>query len=415
MVCLFLIQVGVIFGFPSVIDPRLKVERFAAGLHSPSSMQFVDSNDILVLEREGPVRLITNGSLEQNPILNVSTTAEGERGLLGIAVTNTSHIGNGNTVNEPVVFLFYTEKLSEGGDLRNRVYRYDWNGQNLENRSLMLDLSAFPGPNHNGGKLLIGPDGYLYVIIGNLGHREIFSHPPYRDDLYDTGVLLRINATNSAAAIRNPLSFDDKERYDTFVKGHPEGPPLDDRFTDGENPIDRWYAYGIRNSFGIDFDPLTGIIWETENGPSEYDELNIVRPGFDSGWRGGELNSENQTERLFVNGSEYEDPVFSWKKTIGITDIEFLHTSNLGKDYENNIIVGDYNNGNLYYFQVNEDRKGVNTVGSVADNQEKLSAVTFGEGFEHITDLETGADGHLYILAYGSNNGNGTIYRIGPS
>jgi glucose/arabinose dehydrogenase len=102
---------------------------------------------------------VSNGVLEDKPVLQVSVDTESERGLLGIAIMNSTKTNAAN--NSKFVYLYYTE--SKGGDLRNRVYRYEWNGQNqnLVNPTLILDLPALPGPNHDGGKLVIGPDHYL--------------------------------------------------------------------------------------------------------------------------------------------------------------------------------------------------------------------------------------------------------------
>jgi glucose/arabinose dehydrogenase len=126
-------------------------------------------------------------------------------------------------------------------------------------------------------------------------------------------------------------------------------------------------------------------------------------------------------------GSEYADPVFSWKEQIGVTDIEFFNSSKLGVEYANDIFVGDINNGNLYYFEINENRTGINFIGEnnenrydrgdiqavlqqdlVADSKDELAKVTFGTDFGRITDIETGPDGFLYILSYE----DGKIYRI---
>src|SRR5215831_20492155 len=142
-------------------DPTLKVESVVSGLSSPTSMTFLNDNNILVLEKDGNVRLASNGQLQQQPVLQVPVDIKSERGLLGIAVMNKSG-------NNKEVFLYYTE--SQGEDLRNRVYRYDWNGQTLVNPKLLLDLPGLPGPNHDGGKLVIDNDGYLYAIIGELRH-----------------------------------------------------------------------------------------------------------------------------------------------------------------------------------------------------------------------------------------------------
>jgi glucose/arabinose dehydrogenase len=183
--------------------------------------------------------------------------------------------------------------------------------------------------------------------------------------------------------------------------------------------LGNYFAYGIRNSFGIDFDPVTGNLWDTENGPSDYDEINLVLPGFNSGWQQVmgpiERSGMSESDLLAFNGSHYRDPAFSWHRAQGVTDIEFLNSTALGSEYVNNIFVGDINNGNLYYFKVNEERDGLSFDASgledlVADNNDEVDSVTFGTGFEGITDLETGPDGYLYILTFGGN-----LYRIVPN
>ena len=138
-------------------------------------MAFIDNNNILVLQKGGQVRLASNGILQDKPVLQVSVDTASERGLLGIAIMNSATTGTDptdlNDNNNKFVFLYYTQ--SSGTELRNRVYRYNWNGQDktLVNPALILDLPALPGPNHDGGKLLIGPDNYLYAVIGDLNHR----------------------------------------------------------------------------------------------------------------------------------------------------------------------------------------------------------------------------------------------------
>jgi glucose/arabinose dehydrogenase len=168
----------------------------------------------------------------------------------------------------------------------------------------------------------------------------------------------------------------------------------------------------------MDFDPVTDTLWMTENGPNVYDEINVVRPGFNSGWERimGPISRTSATESDLVmfEGAHYADPVFSWRAPVGVTDIEFLNSALLGESYENNIFAGDINMGSLYYFEVNEARDGLVLEGSladlVADNNGELSPVILGTGFRGITDIETGPDGYLYILSY-----SGNVYRIVPA
>ena len=387
---------------PSITkDPNLKVETLVNGLSSPTSMAFIDNNNMLVLEKGGQVRLVTNGVLHDKPVLQVSVDTESERGLLGIAIMNSTKANDttiSNSNNKFVVFLYYTE--SSGADLRNRVYRYNWDAQTqtLINPTLILDLPALPGPNHDGGKLVIGPDHYLYAVIGDLNHRGKLQNIIDGPDPDDTSIIFRVNPNDGSAAPDNPF------------------------INDPNIEIHKYYAYGIRNSFGITFDPVTRNLWQTENGPDAYDEINVVKPGFNSGWiklmgplsRNADVNVADQ----LVNypGSHYTDPIFSWKNSIAVTDIEFMKSSVLGQKYKNNIFVGDYNNGNLYYFELNSTRTGIKPEaglsGLVVDNDNQLSAVTFGTGFGAISDIKTGPkDGFLYVLSFD----DGSIYRIVPS
>jgi glucose/arabinose dehydrogenase len=368
-------------------------------------MTFIDNNNILVLEKnEGRVLLISNGSLQEEPVLEVDVNNKAERGLLGIAM-----------INKDSIFLYYTESSEDDEqDLKNKIYKYQWNDKEklLVNRTLILELPATPGPDHVGGKMTIGPDNYLYVVIGDVkreGKLQNFRDGPDPDD---TGVILRINSEDGSPVSDNPFINNNNEL----------------------SSLDKYYAYGIRNSFGITFDPITGILWQTENGPTKYDEINVVKPGFNSGWKQvmGPISKSEITEDELVNfpNSKYADPVFSWFPSIGITDIEFLNSSKLGDKYGNNIFVGDIGDlteGNLYYFELNEDRTGMkfDNISSsssnnqiilsdlIADNEEELSTTVLGTSFGGITDIETGPDGFLYILTLDREaDGEGKIYRL---
>ena len=367
-----------IYAQPSVTDTSLNVEAAIEGLSSPTSMVFLDENNILVLEKEGNIRLIANDILQEQPILQIPVSTESERGLLGIATSNSS----GGSPSDMNVFLYYTE----GDPLRNRIYKHQWNGETLINPTLILDLPAEPGPNHDGGKIIIGPDGHLYAVIGDLNHDGQLQNFPDGPPPDDTGSIFRINPEDGSAAPDNPFA------------------------NSNGNVLSKYYAYGIRNSFGLDFDPLTSNLWDTENGPRSYDEINLVRPGFNSGWQTvmGPISTSGDTEDDLVNfpGSHYADPVFSWAAPVAPTDIEFFSSSNLGERYTNNIFVGDITTGNLYFFEVNENRDGISINTNqqqsglsdfVVDNEDELSAITFGSGFGGITDIETGPDGNMYV------------------
>jgi aldose sugar dehydrogenase len=397
---------------PSLVFPNdhLKVHTVVDTLSSPTSMAFIENNSMLVLERSGNVRLVSDGILRDKPVLKVSVNTEGERGLLGIATTfdmqlenydklgmNSEPASNYSNQKSDFVFLYFTE-AQDNEPLRNRIYRYEWNGHDLINPFLILDLPAMPGPYHDGGKLVMGPDNSLYAVIGDLNSvaGPLQNLRTTGNQYNDTSVILRIPLDNASYS----------KVFSTDV---------------GSKNSHYHLAYGIRNSFGLAFDPLTGNLWDTENGEDKYDEINLVKSGFNSGWYKitGPISRTNLSENELVrfNGSSYSDPEFSWYMPIGVTDIEFLNSDKLGDKYENNIFVGDINNGKIYFFELDEDRTGFkigdgHTNGDigdlVADNDEEASKVTFGNGFDRITDIETGPDGLLYILSYDG----GRVYRV---
>jgi len=430
------------YALPLIKDNSLKLEQVISGLSFPTSMAFIDNNNILVLEKDtGHVRLISNGVMENEPVLRVKVNSENERGLLGIAIlknidnsriyiqddvmtkkvanaVNNNTTGKTREINNTTTyaFLYFTESKNNTNSediLRNSIYRYEWNGKSLVNPTLIFTLPAKPGLYHDGGKLVIGPDNNLYAVIGDLNsiYGTAQNHDSRRESNGTSGIL-RINPINGSPVNDNPFILQYSENNNT----------------NNARLTPYYYAYGIRNSFGMAFDPVTRILWDTENGEDKYDEINIVKPGFNSGWHKimGPVSANKMTEKdlISVPGSHYSDPVFSWRYAIGVTDIEFFNSSKLGSEYRNNIFVGDINNGNLYYFHVNDNRTGLKLdynndskfnstrlKDMVADNKNELSEIIFASGFKGITDIQTGPDGYLYILTYL----DGKLYRIVPS
>jgi aldose sugar dehydrogenase len=391
-------------------DPNLKVESLVSGLSSPTSMAFLDSNNILVLEKGGDVRLVSNGELQPQPVLHVSVDIKSERGLLGIAIAKHN---NGPTY----VFLYYTTTsgggnttggVTSGGtqSLANVLYRYELVNNQLVNPKILLNLPALRGPNHDGGKVAIGPDNDVYVVIGDLKtHRtqaqNVVNGPPADS----TGGVLRV--TQDGRPVPNP--------------------PL------GQNtaPLNLYYAYGIRNSFGIGFDPVTGKLWDTENGPTFGDEINLVEPGFNGGWAQvqgiwtpegtigketpGPANSNPSNLVDFGGKGKYRAPEFIWLKPVAPTALKFLNSAKLGSQYQNDMFVGDYKNGNLYHFELNQARTALVLNGTlsskISNTPQDSQLLIFASGFDGgITDLQVGPDGYLYVLTF-----VGSIYRIAPA
>jgi aldose sugar dehydrogenase len=438
---------------PIIKDPTLRAEVVFRGLAYPTDMTFLDSNDILVTEKDtGDVRRIVNGIMLQEPLLDVNVATYGHRGMLGIAVSNTtsspssfsSYVPDGkimtststNTNSTKYVFLYYTAaQIQDGEDitqgkqpLGNVVYRYELannNSSRLINPKLLLNLPATPGAIGNGGKILVSPyDNNLYITIGGVGidgHKTKAQNVKNGVEPDGTNGILRITLDGEPVV--------------------PNGSSI----LGNESPLNKYYyAYGIWNSFGIDFDPVTGKLWDTENGVIFGDEVNLVEPGFNSGWnkidgiwlRGYPIedtedkaissSEEKQVNNLlledFGGKGKYSTPEFTWFDDVGPTAIRFFNADKLGKQYKNDIFVGDIINGNIYHFDLNKERTELlfspNTPFSdkiLSSNESRFNyKIVFGKGFGGITDIEVGPDdGYLYILTF--NKEQGTIYRIAPT
>lgn len=395
------------------VEPPLEVETVVSGLAFPTSLAFVAPDDILVLQKaDGQVRRVLGGALQAQPVLDLPVNAISERGLLGIAV---------NGESPPGVFLYYTAAASDGGaPLANRVVRYDWNAtlEELENPQLILDLPVLNGPNHDGGVLMLGPPGevpgvgdgaLLYAVIGDLnrtGQLQNFENGAAPDD---TGVIFRVQQDGSAAP-GNPYV-----PYCSVTTGLTCG---DDGDCPGgescETQVARYFAYGVRNSFGIALDPDTGALWDTENGPASNDEINLVAPGFNSGWRDvmGPVASPTGLFDMPGSGDTYSPPEFTWSDTVAPTALLFTAGSALGPGFDESLLVGDNNHGRLYEFPLNASRDGFGLATPlddlVADDDDEAQLLAIGEGFGAITDLELGPDGRVYVVSIS----NGAVYAL---
>jgi glucose/arabinose dehydrogenase len=319
--------------------------------------------------------------------------------MCGIAVSK-----NGLNTN---VFLYFTEiDGNDGTDregkapLGNRLYKYELVDNKLVNPTLLMDLPADPGPRHNGGAIEIGPDNNIYVPVGDIDGS-------FKDDFEAT----------------QTQNFEDgivADGRSGILRITQDGNPVGKGILGDSMPLRLYYAYGIRNSFGLDFDPITGILWDTENGPADGDEINLVNPGFNSGWHkvygfsSSPKNFDVDEMVTFDGNGKYEEPKLVWERSAGLTSIVFLDSDKLGTQYKNDIFVGDVHNGRIYHFKLNDERNDLILPEVLADRYIKnpvnfgAGDIVFGEGFGGITDLTVGPDGYLYIVSIGQ----GKVFRI---
>jgi aldose sugar dehydrogenase len=406
-------------------DPNLKTELVFMGLDHPTSMAFLGVDDILVLEKNnGTVQRIVDGNMLEEPVLDVNVANKWTRGMLGIDIASNSNSG------AIYVFLYYTESSRgiDGNDrcpgyicnpaeepLGNRLYRYELRDDKLVSPKLLLDLPATPWPGQNGGSIRVGPDKNVYLAIGDTSGSC--------DEPLNGNSSCQFIETKS---LNYPHGVNPDGRAG-ILRVTQDGDIVESSILGTKYPLNLYYAYGIRNSFGLDFDPVTGNLWDTENGPLYGDEINLVEAGFNSGWNkvqgmwkpnpngtlGDEVTSKDLPLVDFDGKGKYSKPEFIWRDTVGPTAIAFINSDKLGKKYSNDILVGDIKYGNLYHFDLNDKRTGLILKGELADkvsDGKENEDIIFGSGFQGITDMQVGPDGYLYILSYY----NGAIFRVVP-
>src|SRR5882672_751166 len=463
---------------PSVVAPSLTIRTVVTGLNQPINMAFIGPDDFLVLEKaSGRVLRVVNGVV-QGAVLDLAVNSASERGLLGIALHPDFHVAGAEDEEDEDrkanagVYLYWTESLT-GADssslanvplLGNRVDRFVWNGQTLTFDHNLIKLRSFQADagqplrgNHNGGVLRFGPDGKLYVVIGDNGRRGWMQNlpcgptatcpgPTVQDDQFGgpapdnahlTGVILRLEDDGTTPR-NNPF----------FRVGAAMGGEV------GAN-IQRVFAYGVRNTFGMDFDPVSGTLWLEENGDDSFTQLRRITAGENSGWvqirgpvsriaeykaietspaffglqqiRWPPTNIANTPQealaRLFMlPGARYRDPEFSWKFEVAPAGIGFLKGRGLGKQYSNALFIGGartfLEGGQLFRFDLTGNRKSVRVSDPrledrVADNRFKFDiteseTLLFGRNFGIATDIQTGPNGNLFVVSLT----DGAIYEI---
>jgi glucose/arabinose dehydrogenase len=478
---------------PTMLEPNLAIRTTVSGLTTPIGIAFLGPNDLLVLEKQtGQVKRIINGTVHST-VLDLGVNNNSERGLLGIAI-------HPNFPANPGVYLFWTCQATVGQDgdpftpeqpscpdpptvgadsgdvldvplLGNRVDRFVWNGSQLVFDRNLIKLLAFqndgapvppgqgdetqpPRGNHDGGVIAFGPDGKLYVLIGDVGRRgqlqNLATGPgpgptddqfggPQPDNAHFSGAILRLNDDGSTPS-DNPFSG---------TGG----------LSEADANVRRIYAYGIRNSFGMAFDPVSGDLWDQENGEDAYDEINRVERGMNSGWiqlmgpssrvadfrliettslhhedfpnlqqfrwapsRIATTPSEGLSRLFAIPGSHYSEPEFSWKHVLAPAAIGFLNSRELGPQFFGDLFVGfsttDTLGGPLFRMQLTGNRRRIavddpRLEDRVADNLDfhditESESLVIGRDFGIITDIETGPRGELFVVSLDQ----GAVYEI---
>jgi glucose/arabinose dehydrogenase len=316
---------------------RFVVETPVSALEVPWSMAFAPDGRLFLTERAGRVRILSLSAMSSELAMTLDGVfTQGEAGLLGLAL-------DPEFAQTRFVYLYYSAAV--GGSAVNRVVRYREAASRLTDRVVLFD--NIPAATiHHGGRLRFGPDGLLYVTVGDAANTGL------AQDLGSyAGKILRLNRDGTAPR-ENPFS----------------------------SPI---YSYGHRNPQGLDWHPTTGELWASEHGPTGNDEINQIRAGANYGWPRIEAAAT-------MPGME--TPITFFNPAIAPSGASFYRGTRFPL-FANNLFVATLRGTHLLRLRIDPAARRVLS-------QERLIDGRFGR----LRDVQTGPDGALYVL---TNNRDG--------
>ena len=334
----------------------VSIELYTAGINFPTRMAWAPDGRLFVTEKGGAVRVISaDGVLQPEPVIELPTNEEGEQGLLGIAL-------DPDYEENHYIWVYHTWSDPEHTRERpwHRVVRFvEQNGVGSDPRVAWEMEDAFPESTIlNGGEVAFGPDGMLYVSPGS---------------------------TNNVLSVVDRQAPQGKiHRLTPTVPAQPA--------PDNPHPDSSIWAYGFRNTYAFTFQPGTGEMYGTENGPDCDDEINRIRAGLDYGWRQDGLCEDNNLPDDYPD--RFEPPIVSFTPTISPTGIMF-YTGDVFPEWHNYMFYCAYNLGRMYYINLGDDGKTVETAGTVETGYARCAV-----------DITTGPDGNIYFSDLNA------IYRV---
>jgi glucose/arabinose dehydrogenase len=335
------------------VAPGFVSEAFVESLDRPTAMAFAPDGRLFVAEQHGNLRVVKDGVLLPTPFLSLPVDSDGERGMLGVAFDPAFE-------QNQHVYVYYTVPTP---GVHNRVSRFTADGDQAvpSSEQVLLDLPPLSAANnHNGGAIHFGPDGKLYVAVGDNNDPSLSQ--PLTTPL---GKMLRINGDGTIPA-DNPF----------FAE------------TAGQNQA--IWATGLRNPFTFAFDPISGRMHINDVGQGSFEEINVGTPGANFGWPGIEGRRTNETPP-----PGYSDPFFAYGRSgtgvVGnsIAGGTFYRVADgathaFPASYDGDYFFADFGAGFVKSIDVRSRR--------VAD---------LGSGLSAPVDVKVGGDGRVYVLEYG--------------
>ncbi|MFN2589425.1 MAG: sorbosone dehydrogenase family protein [Actinomycetota bacterium] len=323
------------------------------GLDFPAAFALTPAGKIVYAERfTGEIRVYDPSTGSDTLFFRVTNlSTQGEQGLLGVTVDPQL------TSGKPFVYAYATRTTPS---LQNQILRIRIRPGQSPTATVIFASNTAPGQYHDGGRILFGPDGKLYAVIG-----ESHSAANAQDLTSTAGKIVRMNRNGTVPA---------------------------------DNPIagNYLYSFGHRNSFGLAFDPESGDLWETENGPSCNDELNRIDPGENYAWGPNQTCSGTAPENTNRDGPQPRImPLYWYTPTTAPTGVAFCASSGCGvTGAAGKLLFGEFNTGRIRQVTLTTDRLGVTSQSVVYD------------GSKGILSMERGPNGSLYFSV------DDAIYRL---
>ncbi len=368
---------------PQILDSRdgkIRVVPVAAGLFHPWSLAFADTHTLVVTERNGRLRIIRDGVLLSQPAWTSPTPpGEGADALHFVAI-------HPKFAQNQLVYISYPKRDGERTTLA--VARGRLSGEKLTDVQEIFVADAWETGGNLAGRVFFGPDGSLYVTVGD------------RDRLCCTGTednSLRLKAQSLENHVGKTLRL----RDDGTV-------PPDNPFVGRAGAKPEIFTYGHRNGYGLAVNPQTGQLWQAEIGPMGGDEVNILLPGHNYGWPlvstgrnyTGTLVSDQPWARPGM-----DNPRIHWVPSISPSSIIF-YTGNKFPKWKNNLFVGSLTQKQLIRIAFDQPSQAELREGLLIPLQQR------------IRDVVQGPDGYLYVATENTIRGNsadGAVLRIEPA
>jgi glucose/arabinose dehydrogenase len=345
---------------------KVRTVTMVSGLWHPWSLAFLPNGDMLVTERNGKLRLVHDGVLDPEPIAGVPPVHSVRlSGLMEILL-------HPQFAQNHLAYLTYTKDVAKN-QVATTLARGRFEGHQLTDVKDILICDPWAGDGGSGSRLAWGRDGMLYMTTGASNGNAAQEPGSLR------GKILRLR-DDGAAAPGNPFEGRSGYRPEIFSMGH-------------------------RNSLGLALNPVTGDIWNNENGPYGGDEINIIKAGANYGWPNVSFGREYTGPKIPNFGEGMTQPIVFWAPSIAPSGMAF-YTGDRFPEWKNNVFVGAM-------------------LGGAAQGYPHLERITFDQNWDEtarqalltdlrqrIRDVRQGPDGLVYVL---TDEENGALIRLEPA